>query len=129
MKLLLDTHVLLWVVGDADRLKFETRGVLAEAGNTVFVSVVSLWEIAVQCRIGKLEADVASIAAQLAPASKLQLLGITPRHLITLDNLQFREQHRDPFDHLIIAQAMCEDMMLVTQDRNASLYPVQTMAP
>ncbi|HEY4171836.1 MAG TPA: type II toxin-antitoxin system VapC family toxin [Rhodopila sp.] len=129
MKFLLDTHVLLWVVGDSSRLKPETQRTLADGDNTIFVSVVSLWEIAVKSRIGKLEADVALIAAQLAPASKIQLLGITPRHLIALNNLPIREPHRDPFDHLIIAQAICEDMMLVTQDRNAPLYPVQIMVP
>lgn len=129
MKFLLDTRVLLWVVGDAGRLKPETQRTLADDGNTIFVSVVSLWEIAVKFRIGKLEADVALIAAQLAPASKIQLLGITPQHLITLNNLPIREQHRDPFEHLIIAQAISEDMTLVTQDRHAPLYPVQIMMP
>lgn len=129
MKFLLDTHVLLWVVGDSRRLNPDTQRTLADNDNTIFVSVVSLWEIAVKSRIGKLEADVALIAAQLAPASKIQLLGITAQHLIALNHLPVREHHRDPFDHLIIAQAICEDMMLVTQDRNAPLYPVQIMAP
>lgn len=129
MKLLLDTHALLWVLGDPGRLKSETRRVLAEAGNAVFVSVVSLWEIVVKRRVGKLEADIASITAQMAPASKIQLLGITPRHLHTLDSLSFREQHRDPFDHLIIAQAISEGMTLVTQDQHAALYPVRVMPP
>jgi len=129
VKLLLDTHVLLWVVGDSRRLKPETCRTLAEAGNTVFVSVVSLWEIEVKCRVGKLEADIAAITAQMAPASKIQLLGITPQHLLALNSLPFREQHRDPFDHLIIAQAICEGMTLVTRDQNAPLYPVQIMEP
>jgi PIN domain nuclease of toxin-antitoxin system len=107
----------------------ETYRTLDEASNTVFVSVVSLWEIVVKCRIGKLEADIAAITAQMAPASKLPLLGITSRHLIASNNLPFHGQHRDPFDHLIIAQAICEDMMLVTRDHNAPLYPVQIMMP
>ena len=89
MKLLLDTHALLWVLGDPGRLKAETRRVLAEAGNAVFVSVVSLWEIVVKRRVGKLEADIASITAQMAPASKMQLLGITPQHLHALDTCRF----------------------------------------
>ena len=129
MNLLLDTHALLWVLGDPERLKAETRRVLADADNAVFVSVVSLWEIVVKCRIGKLQADIASITARMAPASKMQLLGITPQHLIALNSLPFREQHRDPFDHLIIAQAISEGMTLVTQDQRAALYPVQIMFP
>jgi PIN domain nuclease of toxin-antitoxin system len=129
VKLLLDTHVLLWVIGDSRRLKPNTRHILAEPGNAVFVSVVSLWEIVVKHRVGKLEADIASITAQIAPASKIQLLGVTPRHLHELNSLPVREQHRDPFDHLIIAQAISEGMTLVTQDRYVALYPVQAMSP
>jgi PIN domain nuclease of toxin-antitoxin system len=67
--------------------------------------------------------------AGLAPASKLQLLGITPRHLKVLKNLPFHPQHRDPFDHLIIAQAISEDLTLVTQDQHTVLYSVQVMLP
>ncbi len=129
MKLLLDTHVFLWALADPDKLKAETRHILADQGTAVFVSVVSLWEIVVKCRVGKLEADIASIAAQLAPASKVQLLGLLPRHLHALNGLPFHEQHRDPFDHLIIAQAMVEGMTLVTKDQNAPLYHVPIMAP
>ena len=123
--MLLDTHVFLWVLGDPDRLKPDTHRVLADTANAVFISVVSLWEIVVKRRVGKLQADIAAITAQLAPASKVQLLGVTPQHLQALNILPFREQHRDPFDHLIIAQAICEGMTLITQDQNAALYPVQ----
>jgi PIN domain nuclease of toxin-antitoxin system len=129
VKLLLDTHVLLWVLGDPARLKMDTRRILADAANEVFVSIVSLWEIVVKCRVGKLEADIVAITAQLAPASRMQLLGIIPRHLHGLSSLPFREKHRDPFDHLIIAQAIAEGMTLVTQDKNATLYSVHVLSP
>jgi PIN domain nuclease of toxin-antitoxin system len=129
VKLLLDTHALLWALGDPGRLKSETRRVLAEGGNAVFVSVVSLWEIVVKRRIGKLEADIASITAQMAPASKMQLLSITPQHYHALGTLSFHDQHRDPFDHLLIAQAISEGMTLITQDQHVTLYPVRFMAP
>jgi PIN domain nuclease of toxin-antitoxin system len=129
VKLLLDTHALLWVLGDPDRLKPETHRILTDGGNTVSVSVVSLWEIVVKCRVGKLDADIVSITEQLEPASKIQLLGIMPEHLHMLNNLPFHQQHRDPFDHLIIAQAIFEDMTLVTRDKNAPLYPVRVMSP
>jgi PIN domain nuclease of toxin-antitoxin system len=129
VKLLLDTHVLLWVRGYPERLKVETSQLLADPANEVFVSIVSLWEIVVKCRIGKLKVDVAAIVAKLSPRSKLQLLGITPRHLTTLNSLPFHKQHRDPFDHLLIAQAVSEGMMLMTDDRHAALYPVGLLAP
>lgn len=129
MKLLLDTHALLWVLADPDRLASGTQSSLADSANAVFVSVVSLWEIVVKRRIGKLDADIASINAQLAPASKLQLLGISAQHLHALDSLPVHQQHRDPFDHLIVAQALFEGMTLVTNDQHAPLYPVQIMLP
>ena len=129
MKLLLDTHALLWVLGDPDRMRAETLRTLADDYNTVSVSVVSLWEIVIKRRVGKLQADIASITAQMAPASKMQWLGITPQHLQVLNSLPFHEQHRDPFDHLIIAQAIAEGMTLVTQDQNTSLYSVPLMSP
>ncbi len=128
MNFLLDTHVFLWALGDPDRLGNTTRQTLADPENQVFVSVVALWEIAVKRRVGKLQADVADLLAQMAPASKLQLLGLLPRHILALDELPFHEQHRDPFDHLVVAQAISESMTLVTSDRNVGLYPVRIMA-
>jgi PIN domain nuclease of toxin-antitoxin system len=129
LKFLLDTHVLLWALGDPDRLRAETHRTLAEAGNEVFVSLISLWEIVVKVRVGKLQADIASVTAQMAPASKIQLLGVSPRHLYALNGLPLHERHRDPFDHLIIAQAISDGMTLVTSDQNAGLYQVLTLAP
>jgi PIN domain nuclease of toxin-antitoxin system len=127
MKLLLDTHVLLWLL-NGDRLNDDVRRALSDPRSAVFVSIVSLWEIVIKRRAGKLEADVGAIAAQMAPASKLQWLGITPDHLLALDRLPVRDQHRDPFDHLIIAQAISDGITLVTRDRNAALYPVPILA-
>src|SRR5471030_410526 len=126
MKLLLDTHVLLWLLND-DRLSGEVRRVLADPGSALYVSLVSLWEIVVKRRVGKLTANVAAITAQMAPVSKLQWLGVAPHHLVALDRLPVHQQHRDPFDHLIIAQAISEGMTLVTRDRNAALDPVQIL--
>ncbi len=126
MKLLLDTPVLLWVLND-DRLNAEARAALADSGSELFVSVASLWEIVIKRRIGKLTANISAITAQMAPTSKLQWLGITPNHLLALDQMRAPDHHKDPFDHLIIAQAISEGMTLVTRDRNATLYPVQTL--
>ena len=127
MKLLLDTHVLLWVLND-DPLGADARFALSQPQSTLFVSVASLWEIVLKCRIGKLTANVGAILAQMAPASKLQWLAITPDHLAALARLPVHEGHKDPFDHLIIAQAISEGMTLVTRDRRAGLYPVQVLA-
>jgi PIN domain nuclease of toxin-antitoxin system len=127
MRLLLDTHVLLWLLND-DQMSAEARLVLRDPNSVLFVSVVSLWEIVVKQRAGKLKADIDAITAQMAPASKLQWLGITPDHLVTLSGLPIHPQHKDPFDHLIIAQAIADQMTLVTRDRHAPLYPVRVLS-
>jgi PIN domain nuclease of toxin-antitoxin system len=105
----------------------ETRRVLSDPANAVFVSVVSLWEILVKSRIGKLKVDIVTLIGGMAPRSKLQPLGIVPQHLMALNTLPFHQQHCDSFDHLLIAQAIAEDMTLVTRDRNAPLYPVRML--
>jgi PIN domain nuclease of toxin-antitoxin system len=102
---------------------------LSDSSNAVFVSVVSLWEILVKSRVGKIRVEIAAILAGMAPASKLQILAIKEQHLVALNALPFHQEHRDPFDHLLIAQAISEDMILVTQARHAPLYPVRILAP
>jgi len=129
VKLLLDTHTLLWVLGEPERLRIETRQILSDHANTVFVSAVSLWEIVVKCRVGKLRVNIGAILSRMAPAGSIAVLALLPRHLMALSRLPFHPQHRDPFDHLIIAQAITDDMMLVTADQRAPLYPVQVMVP
>ena len=122
MKLLLDTHVLLWVLGEPERLTPETHRILADTANTVFVSVVSLWEIVVKVRIGKLQADIEEII-DAVQREGFTVLDVGMAHLVTLAGLPMH--HRDPFDHLLIAQAMTEDATFMSEDRGASRYPVR----
>jgi PIN domain nuclease of toxin-antitoxin system len=102
---------------------------LADPSNAVFVSDISLWEIVVKRRIGKMSIGFDKIVEQLAPESKIQRLTITLDHLDALDVLPFYPHHRDPFDHMMIAQAIGEDMTLVTADQHAPLYPVRIITP
>ena len=124
MKLLLDTHALLWWLADDRQLGQRARELVADPGNDVLISMVSLWEIAVKTRIGKLEADIRRItdAVQQDGFTRLDI-GIT--HLLTLAGLPLH--HRDPFDHLLIAQAITEDATFISEDRNAARYPVRTL--
>ncbi len=124
MKLLLDTHVLLWGLTDDFRLGVNARHLIVDPANEVLVSVVSLWEIAVKIRVGKIDADVAEIAREAANAS-MALLGISLAHLAVLKQLP--SHHRDPFDHLLIAQAIAEDATFVSDDRHVSRYSVRHM--
>ncbi len=125
MKLLLDTHALLWWLDDDPRLAAAAADLIESADSEIIVSIVSLWEIAIKHRLGKLQATAATIAAA-ADASGFRLLAIALPHLATLARLP--THHRDPFDHLLIAQAMVEDATLVTADHVLAAYPVTTLA-
>lgn len=124
MKLLLDTHALLWWLSDDQRLGPGPRILIADPGNDILVSVVSLWEIVVKLRVGKLEADIGAIERAIA-RDGFQRLAITPAHLSVLATLPVH--HRDPFDHLLIAQALDEDALFVSEDQSMPLYPVRLM--
>ncbi len=124
MRLLLDTHILLWWLSDDPRLGVRQRGLIADPAQDVLVSVVSLWEIVVKRRIGKLTADIGEVMDAGERAGFVRL-GIEPRHLQVLAELP--THHRDPFDHLLIAQAIAEDVVFVTDDRHAVRYPVRLL--
>ncbi len=121
MRLLLDTHALLWWLADDDRLGPRARGLIEAPGNDVLVGVASLWETVVKARVGTLEADIGGIVDAVGREG-FTLLGIGAEHLLTLAGLP--AHHRDPFDHLLIA----EDAAFVSADRNAPAYPVRVVA-
>jgi PIN domain nuclease of toxin-antitoxin system len=122
MRLLLDTQALLWWLSDDGRLEIQARALIEDPGNDVLVSVVSLWEIAVKVRIGKLQADLREIVESVGREG-FSPLGISMPHLLTL--VELPKHHRDPFDHLLIAQAIAEDAAFVSEDRNAPRYEVR----
>jgi PIN domain nuclease of toxin-antitoxin system len=125
VRLLLDTHALLWWLNDAPELGDAARGLIADPDNDILVSVVSLWEIAIKTRLGKLDASLDDILAVL-PDQGFQRLGVEDAHLAALNRLP--HHHRDPFDHLLIAQAMAENAVFLSQDANAPLYGVACIA-
>lgn len=125
MKLLLDTHALLWWLADDDRLGPEARELIADPGNDVLVSIASLWEIIVKRRVGKLEADITEILDAIERQGFTRL-GIDAAHLLALEGLPML--HRDPFDHLLIAQAIAEEASFLSEDRHAHRYPVRVVA-
>jgi PIN domain nuclease of toxin-antitoxin system len=122
MKFLLDTHALLWWLADDSQLWRQARELVEDPGNDVLVSMVSLWEIAVKTRIGKLEADIKEITDAVQQEG-FNFLDIGIAHLLTLAGLPVH--HRDPFDHLLIAQAITEDATFISDDRNTARYPVR----
>lgn len=122
MKLLLDTHALLWWLADDEQLGARARELIEDPGNDVFVSVVSLWEIVVKVRVGKLEASIEEVAAAVQRGG-FALLDIGVAHLRQAADLPMH--HRDPFDHLLIAQAAVEGATFVSEDRHTPKYPVR----
>ena len=125
MRLLLDTHALFWWLADDDRLGQRARTLIEDPGNDIIVSVTSFWEIVVKVRVGRLKADIEEIAAAVEREG-FALLDLTTAHLVTLTGLPV--YHRDPFDHLLIAQAIAESAIFVSEDRNTSKYPVQVIS-
>ena len=122
MKFLLDTHAMLWWLADDSQLGRQARELVEDPGNDVLVSMVSLWEIAVKTRIGKLQAELKEITDAVQQEG-FTLLDIGVTHLLTLAGLPMH--HRDPFDHLLIAQAITEDATFISEDRNTARYPVR----
>jgi len=121
VRLLLDTHALLWWLNDDEKLGNHARRLIGDPENDVLVSAVSLWEITVKLRIGKLDADIEEIVAIL-PDQGFDRLDISDAHLIVLAALPLH--HRDPFDHLLMAQAVAEGAYLVSDDQNVALYGI-----
>lgn len=119
MKVLLDTHALLWWLSDSEKLGPAAREIIADPAHDILVSVVSLWEIAIKIRIGKLDADLNEITDAI-PAEGFTLLPITPKHLKVLMGLPIH--HRDPFDHLLMAQAVSEQASFLSGDRQMDHY-------
>jgi PIN domain nuclease of toxin-antitoxin system len=125
LKFLLDTHALIWWLDDDDRLGADARELIADPANDVHVSVASLWEIAVKVRAGKLKAEIGAIEREIGREAFYRL-DITPRHLEVLMSVPMH--HRDPFDHLLIAQASAEGMPLMTADAQLAAYSVDRIA-
>ena len=126
MKLLLDTHILLWYLEGHGNLPETQRLKIEDRHNQVAVSAASLWEMTIKISIGKLELmdDLATIETTLHRQGIL-ILPIQTAHLQRLLSLPFH--HRDPFDRLIIAQALAEEMTLVSDDTAFSAYPVSLL--
>ncbi|WP_120010375.1 type II toxin-antitoxin system VapC family toxin [Teichococcus vastitatis] len=122
MRLLLDTHALLWWLADDPQLGARSRSLIENSEHEVLVSVVSLWEIVVKQHVGTLQADVREVA-EAASAQGFELLGLHLQNLQVLQDLP--SHHRDPFDQLLIAQAIVEQAVFMTADQQAGRYPAE----
>lgn len=122
MKLLLDTHILLWTAADSPRLSKSARDLISNPVNEPVFSVVSLWEIAIKGRLGRddFRADPRLLRRSLIE-NGFQELPVTGDHAVAVDGLP--DIHKDSFDRILIAQSMTEGMLLVTADTIVARYP------
>jgi PIN domain nuclease of toxin-antitoxin system len=123
VRLLLDTHVLLWWLDDRPALGSDARDLISQGDNDVFVSAISAAEIAIKSSIGKLRAP--DDLEQQLDDNAFEPLPLRIRHRLALQDLPLH--HRDPFDRLLIAQAKCEDLAVVTANRAFTAYDIRTV--
>lgn len=121
MNLLLDTHVALWAITDSPRLSREARDLIQSPKATVWVSAASIWEIAIKHALGRGDIPVSSRDALLYfQESGYRFLPVEPEHAAAVETLA--NHHQDPFDRILVAQALVEPMRLMTRDPLVALY-------
>lgn len=122
MKLLLDTHILLWAAGSPDKLPPAARVLLEDPQNELLFSAASLWEITIKRGIGRSDFQVdARVLRRGLLDNGYQELAITSAHAVSIDSLP--AIHKDPFDRILIAQATIEGITLLTADALVAQYP------
>lgn len=121
MRILLDTHVLLWAVGNSDRLTVAARKWLEDSNNEVFFSAASLWEIALKAALGRedFRIDPAQVL-EVMPETGFSELPVNAQHAVEVSRLPMI--HKDPFDRLLVAQSKVEPMLLLTNDERLVSY-------
>ena len=124
MKYLVDTHTFLWIIEDNKNLTDKVRTIYIDNSNEIYLSVASIWEMAIKISLNKL-----SIRGQLvkfidrhAIENNIRLLSIQPHHIFPIENLPFH--HRDPFDRLLLSQCLQEKMHLLSNDKEFDKYGI-----
>lgn len=127
MKLLVDTHTFLWDLLSDHRSSRLAKQILKSDEHELYFSLVSLWEVAIKMKTGKLNAIGSSVAYLRAEMENysMQLLAIRYDHILALETLP--THHSDPFDRLLIAQAITESLPVLTNDEKFSHYPVKVI--
>lgn len=127
MRLLLDTHSFLWFIGGDTQLHPHARQLIEDQNNQRFLSIASIWEITIKSSLGRLAVPTppSRLVREHVWPNAIELLSITPEHLDALHRLPYH--HKDPFDRLMIAQAMEESIALISNDSVFTEYNVQVI--
>jgi PIN domain nuclease of toxin-antitoxin system len=124
MAFLLDTHAFLWFVSGDTQLPSPIREIIKDINQPCFLSAASLWEITIKKQIGKLKINISlEELFDYADRNQIEIVPITTEHLLTLSKLP--QHHSDPFDRLIISQAISENLILVSRDKEFKKYKVK----
>lgn len=123
MSYLLDTHALIWFLEDDSKLQPNIRNLIIDSENKIFVSVISLYELAIKINIGKFTSKKTfSEIKQGLELNDIILMNVEPVHLDTFSSLPLISNHKDPFDRLLISTAISEKLTLISSDRKFGNY-------
>ena len=127
MKLLLDTHIFIWWADDPEKLSHTALSALEDEANELILSVASVWEMQIKIQLGKLKLSLPlkELIKNQQETNDLTVSPVILTHVLALDTLPFH--HKDPFDRLLIAQSLEEDLTLVTADSKFSAYSVKLL--
>ena len=123
MRLLLDTHVMIWWLADDRKLKNPAREIIANPRNQIFASAVVVWEVAIKSALGRIDADVDEMEAAIRETG-FEPLPVNLQHAARIGRLP--KIHRDPFDRMLVAQASIEELRLVSNDQIFTRYSLAT---
>ena len=122
-KFLIDTHTFICLIDDDPKLSSTCKGLIEDSDNEIFISIASLWEMAIKISIGKLK--VAGVLQQMIDElylRNIQILSINPSHVLKVETLPFH--HKDPFDRIIVAQCLVENITAISVDEILDEYHV-----
>jgi PIN domain nuclease of toxin-antitoxin system len=124
MKYLLDTHVFLWSFLDTKKIKPKTLEIIADEGNEIFVSPISFWEIAIKTQTKKLNLEGINVLhlPHIADEYNFTILNPEPYDYISIGQIPQKENHHDPFDRMLIQQAIRNDLVLISKDEKFPQY-------
>ena len=125
MKYLLDTHALLWITTDDPKLSKKAKNIYLDAENEILLSIASIWELAIKSSIGKItfQKDLDDFVDVHIKGNNIEILKIELPHVLRIEKLPFH--HRDPFDRLIIAQAIEDNLKILGADNTFDKYKVK----
>jgi PIN domain nuclease of toxin-antitoxin system len=121
MKILLDTHTFLWFISADNQLSSKAKNIISDPNYTKYISIATFWEVTIKLSLNKLKLQVSLDA--LFDLKGYEHLNISIQHLLQLQNLEFH--HRDPFDRIIIAQALSEKMTIISNELIFDKYKVK----